>query len=307
MRGVASPSLSTGSYELVEPDWLHSSATDEDSDDDGNDIVLSPRATRNSHISAPSFDNLHSDAELDIEERDFVLVLPGSSVLSSSSVASPVLLSRRESIVLHDGHDVLFDSPLNDDTRDALTDQLSGLSIHPTCSEGHPIYPICSEDTPMATTPTPASPPSFTLFELNAQLEETQGYNPESPSSPHHMPVEAGKPQSSAKTRKRSEQRKRAKARQAAALANKTNNPTQHSPSGQIEKPKQKKLKKQKDNATVNEVEKGGGGKVESGGKRRKARSRKQKQATSISSVPSLPLDEESNELYEEAVKYMDQ
>lgn len=309
MRGVASPSLSTGSYELVEREWLHSSAiTDEDSDDGGNDIVLSPRTPRNSHISAQSLDNLNDNPDFDIEDRDFVLVLPGSSVLSSSSsVTSPIVLSRRESIILYDNDDD-HGTTLNDDARHTLAEELDRLSH----SERPHQHPICSEDTPMATTPVPPSSPSFTLSEISAQLEENARDNAEAQRSPRHVsavPAGAAKPQPSAKTLKRRKKRKRASARKAAALANTTNNPSQQPPSSQTEKPKNKKSRKKKNNVTVNEADKGGEAKGEPGVKRRKPMARKQKetQITTAPALPSFPLDEDSNDLYEEAVKYMDQ
>jgi len=313
VRGVTSPSLSTGSYELVEREWLHSSAiTDEDSDDDGNDIVLSPRTPRNSHISAQSLDNLNDNFDFDIEDRDFVLVLPGSSVLSSSSsVTSPIVLSRRESIILYDNDDD-HGTTLNDAARHTLAEELDRLSIHSTHSERPHQYPICSEDTPIATTPVPPSSPSFTLSEISAQLEENERDSAEARRSLRHVsaaPAGAAKPQPSAKTLKRREKRKRASARKAAALANTTNTPSQQPPSSQTEKPKNKKSRKKKNNVTVNEADKGGEAKGEPGVKRRKPRARKQKetQTTTVPALPSFPLDEDSNDLYEEAVKYMDQ
>jgi hypothetical protein len=302
VTGIASPSesLSPESYELVELP----ANTAEDSDDDGNDIVLSPRTARGSHVLMQPSENPNDNLELDIEERDFVLVLPRSSMLSTPSVASPVL-QREEPVVLDNDHDPSLYTTLNDDVHNAVSDDLGRLSIDATHSEeGSAKYPIFSENTSTATTPIPPSSPSFTVLEVSGQSEETQRHNQEAPVSSHHPPVKAGKPGPSEteKAKKRREQRKRAKARKAAALSNATNNPTQPSPSGQINKSKKNKSEKKKQNAKASEA-----GKVEPSGKRgKKAKAQQQNQTTSVPALPSLPFDEDSNEFYEEAVKYMD-
>lgn len=350
ITGNSSPSLSPESYQLVEL------PSGEGSDDGGNDIVLSPRTAHDSHVSMQS--DADDNSGIDLEEQDFVLVPPGSSVLGTSSVTSPVL-QKKESFVPKDASP---DTTLNDDAPIAVSHDFGRSFIDPAHSEGSAKYSVFSEDTSTTATPAPASPPSQTVLEMNG--EECQHRNQEAPGSfprPSVTSVKAGnpkpKPEPSAKAKKRREQRKRATARKA-ALRNATNKPTQPSPLGQINQPKKNNSEETKKNAKASETGKGGDrGKVESsmkqskkakanptqpspsgqinqskkeseekkknvkaseagkggdGGKvakakvKAKVKAQKQSRATSVPPKPNLPLDEESNEFYEEAVKHMD-